>query len=549
MATSAFNKDDFFREPIEVLVVGGGPVGLSTAMELGLRGVKCVVVEPRKEVSRLRPRAKTTNARSMEHFRRWNIAQDIRAAAALTPEWSQEVSFCTSLLGREITRFDEAWAITATPRELYAEAGQSIPQYTIEEVLRDQVSKLETVRFAVGWSFVDLTQDDGKVIAQLQNETNETVSVESKFLVGCDGARSGVRKEIGLFYEGDVETKANFNVVFRAPGLANLVSQSPAIQYWVVNNEAPGLLGRLDLQDTWWMMCLGVDPVEGNANPEKYIHGMIGDKVPVEVLATDDWSARMLLANHYRSGRVFLAGDAAHLNPPWGGLGFNTGLGDAVDIGWKLAAYLQGWGGEELLKSYEIERRPISDRVIKTATENMQTLSSELASLTINVSNQEIYYKKLAEHIQKTKKMEFHSLGLVLGYRYDHSPVISDDGTAWPEESVVHYQPTSHPGARLPHTWLDVNHSIYDELGEGFTLLRLDNSLDISTLVNSASKNRIPLKVVTLERQDLLEKYEKPLLLIRPDQHVAWRGDKLTEDLDTLLDTVCGIKQLDKSKI
>ena len=151
-----------------------------------------------------------------------------------------------------------------------------------------------------------LSQDDEKVIAQLQNETNESVSVESKFLIGCDGARSGVRKEIGVFYEGDVETKANFNVVFRAPGLADLVSHSPAIQYWVVNNDAPGLIGRLDLEDTWWMMCLGVDPVEGNANPEKCIHGMIGDEVPVEVLATDDWSARMLLANRYQSAAYFL---------------------------------------------------------------------------------------------------------------------------------------------------------------------------------------------------------------------------------------------------
>ncbi|MEH6994810.1 FAD-dependent monooxygenase [Neobacillus drentensis] len=549
MTTRSFNKDDFFSEPIEVLVVGGGPVGLSAAIELGLRGIKCVVVEPRKEISKLRPRAKTTNARSMEHFRRWNIAKDIRNAAALTPEWSQEVSFCTSLTGREITRFDEAWAITASPRELYAEPGQSIPQYTIEEVLREQVSKLETVRFAAGWNFVRLSQDNEKVIARLQNETNETVSVESKFLIGCDGARSNVRKEIGVFYEGDVETKANFNGVFRAPGLADVVSHNSAIQYWVVNNDAPGLMGRLDLKDTWWMMCLGVDPVEGNANPEKYLHGMIGDKVPVEVLATDDWSARMLLANHFQSGRVFLAGDAAHLNPPWGGLGFNTGLGDAVDIGWKLAAYLQGWGGEELLESYELERRPISDRVIKTATENMKTLSSELASVPINANNKEVYYKKLGEYIQKTKKMEFHSLGLVLGYRYDHSPVIVDDGTTWPEEDVVHYQPTSHPGARLPHTWLDINHSIYDELSEGFTLLRLDKSVDISPLENSSGKNKIPLKVVTIEKPGLIEKYEKPLLLVRPDQHVAWRGDKLTEDFDSLLNSVCGIKELDKSKI
>jgi len=545
---SVFQKVDFYSDSIEVLVVGGGPVGLSTAMELGLRGIKVVIVEPRKEVSHLRPRAKTTNARSMEHFRRLGIAKDIRAAAALKPKWSQEVSFCTSLLGKETVRFDDAWAVSSMPNELYSEGGQSIPQFTLEEVLREKINASENIRFATGWELVSLTQDDHKVIAELKSETGETVTVESLFLIGCDGARSNVRRSIGIVFEGDVETRNNFNVVFKAPGLAEQVKHDRAIQYWVVNDVAPGLMGRLDLDETWWMMIIGVEQEDGEANPKKYIHGMIGEEVEVEVLATDAWSSRMLLANHYRNKRVFLAGDAAHLNPPWGGLGFNTGLGDAVDIAWKLSAFLRGWGGEELLDSYEEERRPISERVIKTATHNMKTLSSDLAKFETNAKDELESHKQLADHIYKTKEMEFHSLGLVLGYQYDQSSIIVEDVVEWPEESIINYVPTSRPGARLPHTWLGEDHSIFDQLGPYFTLLRLDSSLDIHAFEKAAAARNIPVKVVTLEQQGLLEKYEKPLILVRPDQHVAWRGERLSSsEAAKILNIVCGLKE--KSKI
>jgi 2-polyprenyl-6-methoxyphenol hydroxylase-like FAD-dependent oxidoreductase len=533
-------ENEIFPSHTQVLIVGGGPVGLSAAMELGLRGIDCVVVEPTREVSHLRPRAKTTNVRTMEHFRRWNIAQQIRTAAPLSVSWSQEVSFCGTLLGKEITRIGEVFGLKVTLDERFAEAGQQIPQFVVEEVLRKSVATLPSVRFVMGWTFEALTQDDKKVTAHLVSDRKEHVTIETEFLIGCDGARSAVRKEIGIVYEGNVDSMPNFNILFRSVELAKRVPHDPAVQYWILNQEAPGLMGRLDLNDIWWMIVLGVDAEKGNTDPGKYIRGQLGGEVPLQVISTDEWSARMLLASRYRVGRVFLAGDAAHLNPPWGGHGFNTGIGDAVDIGWKLAAVLQGWGGPQLLDSYEAERRPISARVIKTASDNMKTLSSDLASERQEQEDEDTHYQKLAESIHKTKKMEFHSLGLVLGYRYDQSHVIIDDGTDWPAEEVIEYCPTAHPGARLPHAWLHEDRSVYDELGAGFTLLRLDSSVQVDELVKAAEQKNVPLKVVTLDNSELLNLYEQPLLLVRPDQHVAWRGIELPRNSSELLNRVSG---------
>jgi 2-polyprenyl-6-methoxyphenol hydroxylase-like FAD-dependent oxidoreductase len=541
MVGKGFGTNHILPEQTQVIIIGGGPVGLSVAMELGTRGVKCVVVEPRKDISKLRPRAKTTSVRTMEHFRRWNIADKIRKAAPLSVAWSQQVSFCDTLLGREITRFDKVFGLELSANELFAEAGQQIPQFIVEEILRESVQDLQSVQLMEGWSLHSIEQNDEKVIAHLRNDQSEEKIVQGVYLVGCDGARSAVRREMGIIYEGEADSLTNFNILFRSSDIAEKVPHDPAVQYWMINQHTPGLMGRLDLQDMWWMIVLGVDAETGNKNPEHYIHRMIGGKIPVEVVSTDEWSARMLLANRFRTGRVFLAGDAAHLNPPWGGHGYNTGIGDAVDIGWKLAAVLQGWGGEALLNSYEEERRPVSDRVIRVATENMKTLSSNLAgNLQDGEIDEKTYYKELADHIYDSKKMEFHSLDLVLGYRYDHSHIVADDLSEWPQEDTSVYHPTSHPGARLPHCWLNDNQSIYDVLGSGFTLLSFNDEVNVDQFVKEAEEKRVPLKVVPLYGYKLHELYEKSFIIVRPDQHVAWRGDHLPENISELLDQIRG---------
>lgn len=261
------------------------------------------------------------------------------------------------------------------------------------------------------------------------------------------------------------------------------------------------------------------------ADPQALIEGLVGEKIEVEILGTDPWTARMLLADRYGRGRVFLAGDAAHLNPPWGGHGFNTGIGDAVNIGWKLAAVLAGWGGEKLLASYEAERRAVAARTIQEAAANMSILAPELTNQEMTRPGMvgEQARRAASQVIRVAKDREFHSLGLVLGYHYSASPVVIADGTpALPAGQA--YIPTAHPGARLPHVWLPDGASLYDRLGSGLSLLRLRADAEVAPFSEAATTRRVPLTVIELCDQALAERYGAPLLLVRPDQHVAWRG-------------------------
>jgi len=541
-ADSAGKSQDIPQET-EVLIVGGGPVGLSAAIELGRRGVPCLIVEPRRTVSQLRPRAKTVSARTMEHFRRWGLAERLREVAPLKVDWSQDVVFCTTLLGHEVMRFTHCFGLSPQRTDVFAEAGQQIAQPLVEEVLREAVSDLESCHLCLGWSLHTLHQHDDGVETTMMNEQGDQRQIRASYVLGCDGARSAVRAAIGAHYVGTSDLRPNFGFVFRAPGLAKLQPHGPAVQYWVLNPACPGVMGRMDMEDQWWAGVNGVSAETGQADPLALIHGLVGTEIDAEVLGTDPWTARMLLADHYCSGRVFLAGDAAHLNPPWGGHGFNTGIGDAVNIGWKLAAVLGGWGGDGLLASYEAERRPVAERTIGEATANMSVLAPELGSRELAASGRvgEHARRAAARVIQASKDREFHSLGIVLGYQYDASPVIVDDGTPHLPESQA-YSPTARPGARLPHLWLSDGASLYDRLGNGLSLLRLRDDADVVPFIESATAHGVPLTVVELRGQSLEEFYGASLLLVRPDQHVAWRGTSVDRaTAGTILERIRGV--------
>jgi len=504
-----------------VLVAGGGPAGLAAAAELSLHGIACIVVEPRPQVSHRRPRAKTTSIRTMEHLRRWGVAEQLRAAAPLKVAWSQRVTFCESLSGRRITDFEGAFGLTTQRDDRFAEPGQQVPQPVVEEVLRAHLATRPGVDLRLGHAVTALAQDDEGVTVTVRDPSGADYLLRAGYLLGCDGASGVVRDQIGAQYVGRSDPRPNFNVVFRAPALDTRLG--PAVQYWMVGGPATGLMGRLNLAGIWWAGFPGIEAGYGAAHASELITGLIGAPSEHEVLATDPWTARMLVADSFSQDRVFLVGESAHVNPPWGGHGFNTSVGDAVNIAWKIAAVCRGWAPQELLASYEDERRGVVEQTVASAEANMRALAGDLPAD--------------AEVIQRAKRPEFHSLGLVLGYSYAGSPVIQPPGRPEPPArpelaaDTTSYTPAADPGARLPHAWLPDGSSLYDQLGTGFTLLGplRRSPAAVAALAERAGGHGIPL---ALREPPQDYPWHSEFLLVRPDQHIAWRaGDPAGIDI------------------
>ena len=515
----------------KVAIVGGGPVGLAAAIELGMRGIDCVLLE-RTERGGYAPRAKTTHTRSREHMRRWGIAEKLAAEAPFGIEYPSHVTFVTRLGGKLIKRFEHALQCSTARDERYCEHSQWIPQYKVEGVMREHVALLPSVDMRYGCEYLDFAQDqDGVTLSYRETESGEVRSLRVEYLIGADGARSKVRDDIGAKMVGTYGLSRNYNIIFRAPGLAETHSMGPAAMYWQVNDDLPSLIGPMDKGDLWFFMPSGLAEGKTYSNDEAVaaIRQSTGINMPFEILSSDEWVASSLLADKYRADRVFLSGDACHLHPPFGGFGMNMGISDSVDLGWKLAAVLQGWGGPALLDSYEAERRPAHIYVLDEAESNHATLPNLFVRphLEDDGPQGDVVRAEVAEIVGKAKHKEFYSLGVVLGYCYQASPVIVDDGTnaSWTRSNE--YYPTAIPGCLAPHRWLDAETSLYDRFGSGFTLLVLSGGreADIAAAKAEADATGTPLSIVSLDDADLLALYERPLALIRPDQHVAWRGN------------------------
>ncbi|MES2536910.1 MAG: FAD-dependent monooxygenase [Pseudomonadota bacterium] len=517
----------------DVLVVGGGPAGLALALELGTQGRRCMLVEcnPR---SGLVPRAKTTNVRTRELLRRWGIADKLAAASPFGTDYPSNVVFATRMGGRELARFENAFSCAPARDPRFSEHAQWIPQYKVEAVLKARVQELDSVALRFATRLLDFTQDGDTVLATLEDvETRTTVRVRARFLVGADGARSTVREKLGIRMEGTSPLGQHTNVVFRAPGLAGAHALGPAVMYWLLNPDVPCVIAPLDQGDLWTFGYSRAN--SGDATPEQLIPRALGFDIGLEVLSTDEWTAHQLLAQRYREGRVFLAGDACHLHPPFGGHGMNMGIADAVDLGWKLSAVLSGWGGPALLDSYEIERRQVHQRVVNESVVNHSHSTSNLLQPHLDEDGEQgdAIRAEVRERILALKRAEFYSLGVVIGAHYEASPILAREPADQPTlEPTYTYQPNARPGCRAPHHWLQPGRqwgaSLYDHFTPaGFTLLvtRAAAEPHAAAVQAEAATLRVPLLVTVPNDDALRELYGTDLVLVRPDHHVAWRGN------------------------
>ncbi len=541
---------------VPVLIAGGGPAGMSLAAELGWRGIPCLIVEERTGPVD-HPRATLLGARSMEHYRRWGLAQDV-IAASLPLDYPIDVIFTTRLCGFEIFRF----SLTSMGEFMsYApELCQRLPdarwspyyktqigQQALEPVIAAFARSFDHVDVRYGWRFESFEHDADGVTAVIRDVASDREErVRAQYLVGCEGARSIARQHLGIRYTGRGAIRANVSFFFRAAGFLETHALGRGTLYWTFAPGCFGVFTAIDGRELWNYQHYFLDPDESpdSVDPRRAIFEAMGREFPLEILHVTHWSHHQSVAERYRMGRVFLAGDAAHLFCPTGGFGMNTGIGDAVDLGWKLAAVLDGWGGAQLLDSYELERRPIAVRNTLEAAGNADRMDALMRATTPEIEAQgsagEPLRRELGLRFEPSRK-QFSATGIHLGYRYEDSPIVVRDGTPAPKDDPQVYEPSTWPGVRAPHAWLAPGVSTLDWFGRGFTLVLSGRDADDeSGFLGEARRLRIPLQVVRSELPEICALYQRKRVLVRPDGHVAWRGDSAQGDVRGILDIARG---------
>ncbi len=534
---------------MEVLIVGAGPVGLTLALDLGLRGVAVTLIDAKQALLRL-PRMERTNPRSMEIFRRLGVAQDIRDAG-YPADLPMDVMVVTSLaepplVHQQYPSVAAARAQIATcqdgslPREPY----QLISQYTLEPLLLARLKTLENVTIRFGTEFLRLDQDADEVLVEVRHvDSGAAETFTARYVVGCDGAASPVRRALGIKMAGAAKLGTVTNVFFRSDDLFEHTSIPPGRHYCFAGLTAEGgAAGVLIVQDDRKHFAYHTRTLPAGDLAEE-LRRLTGLDIEPEILHAGQWEQHMLVAERHGEGRVLLAGDANHIYIPAGGLGMNTGIGDAVNLGWKLAAVLRGWGGPALLESYGTERGAVARRNVAAVGHAVEgvvqwrgiPITEEIRRGTEAGRRMRTAFAAAAEPLNR-RVYEMH--GTDLGYRYD-SPVIAGEPGAPPPDDSYHYQPTTWPGAHLPHVWLRPGLALYDVLGPGFTLLRF-GSVDSSALEAAFARLGAPLQILQIDNAGIREVLQRDLVLTRPDLHVAWRGDELPADVAALARKVAG---------
>jgi 2-polyprenyl-6-methoxyphenol hydroxylase-like FAD-dependent oxidoreductase len=526
-----------------VLIAGAGPVGLALAADLGRRGVPCLVVE-QGEGPPDHPRASVLNARSMEFMRRFGVADAIRRAGA-PEDFPHTALYCTSLNGFEIARIERPHHGGSGSSAGSPERAQRCNQIWSDPILRALASGYGSVSLRYRCRFERATEQGDRVLATVHDLAgDERLTIAARYLVDCSGGHSPIRRALDIGMSGSDYLGYFLSIFVRAPDLWTHHKMGKAALINFV--EPQGLWRNLISLNGRELYRFGVrgkayyDAPE-KVDAERLFNEVVGKPVPHEIISIRRWAARNVVADRYRAGSIFLAGDAAHLNHPAAGLGLNTGLGDAIDLGWKLAAAHDGWAPSALLDSYEVERRPVGQRNVghadlSHANDREQQPGPAVADDTPEGTR---IRKALTDAILPSQTRKVITDGLALGYRYDPSPIVWPDGTPAPEDSVSDYHPTARPGSRAPHAFIAPGRSTIDLFGNSFVLMRFGQT-DASPIERAFAHRGVPLAVETIDTPDVAALYERQLVLVRPDGHVAWRADAPPADPLALADRVRG---------
>ena len=534
-----------------ILIVGGGPVGMNMALNLAYWETPCLIVNDQPDTPK-HPQGNSHNARTMENYRRLGIADEIRTVG-LPPDHCGDAICVTRINAHEMGRI-----VLPTNRErvtpgfheldLTPEPNHRASQMFVEAVLKRHIDASPLIDVRFGWRMLSFEQDDGGVRAEIENlSTGETVTVTADYLVGCDGGQGSIRKSLGISYEGKSGKEVDFmmgqmlSIYFRAPTLYDIMQTDAPWQFHCVNSDGRTSIVGLDGQGnflSWAKLPAGADP--DSVDPRPLIYAAVGEELPLEIISSKPWTAGLsLVTERYGENRVWLAGDSCHLFTPTGGFGMNTGVDDTSNLAWKLAAVHHGWGGAGLIASYEEERRPIAVRNLAQSYEIAEIKSAISVPDGLEDDTPEGADKRKAygERFMTDLAEEYGCIGIQLGAQYVGSSIIVDDGSTPPKDDPYVFTPSATPGCRAPHAWLndgrDPRSALFYHFGRGFTLLNL-GEVETKDIDSAAAKLGIPLKVLSA-RKELLNLYQAPLTLIRPDQYVCWRGTELSrEELTTV---------------
>lgn len=537
-ASPAFDTD--------VLIVGAGPVGLTLAMDLAGRGVRVTVAELRAWLEPPSVKCNHVSARTMERFRQLGVADKLRSAG-LPDEHPNDVVFRTAMTGQELTRIPipnrlERFTDNGGPDTWWPtpEPPHRINQIYLEPILLEHTAALPNVTLHNRTRVSGFEQDAIGVSVDLQSlDDGRTRTVRARYLVGCDGGSSGVRKAIGAKLEGTPVIQRVQSTFIRARDLLSRLPGKPAWCYYSVNPRRCGTTFAIDGAETW-LVHNHLHPHETEFDSVdrdqsiRHILG-VGNDFHYEIISKEDWVGRRLVANRFRDRRVFIAGDAAHLWVPYAGYGMNAGVADALNLSWLLAAQIQGWADPAMLDAYEAERHPITEQVSRFAMDHAQQMIRARSAVPENIEADDDAGRaaraRIGEEAYRLNVQQFCCAGLNFGYYYQGSPIIAADGDPPPPYSMGNFTPSTVPGCRAPHFWLADGRSLYDALGAGYTLLCTRAGTDARALLAAADAAGIPMQGLDISGEPARPpEYRHALLLVRPDQHVVWRGETVPAD-------------------